>query len=131
MLDLIERLKKATGPDWELDHEIFAHVHGWSYPLHGAALHEFNESTREHGRTDYTASIDAALTLVEPRSAWAVSHSPDADPQGYPRPYRATVMPDLAYSGRRDSTDHHGHPAIALCIAALKARTEQRQKSVA
>lgn len=75
--------------------------------------------------TSGTASIDAALTLVEKDAAWAVSHSPDEDPQGYPKPYRATVMPALAYSGRRDSTDHHGCPAIALCIAALKARVRR------
>lgn len=126
MQDLIERLEKATGPDFALDRDI-ALATGWK---HSVLHHE--EGSDDYWNTPdgkchgchcrfFTMRIDDALTLIPEGSCWAVSHG-DPDPQGYPRPYRATVMPPYGYAGR-DATDHHDCPAIALCIAALKARS--------
>lgn len=62
--DLISRVEKASGPDHQLDKMIFAAIRGWSYPLVGSALMESESETRIHGRTNYTASLDAVLTLL-------------------------------------------------------------------
>ena len=108
MKDLIERLEKALGPDRELDEAIVIEVpvtNGFLQPdRHGGfeVLH-------------YTASIDAALTLVPTAAIW-------------------TLEPDAAWVRQLSADDvdeFQGHlsgrggkcTAIALCIAALRART--------
>lgn len=73
------------------------------------------------GAPQYTASLDAALTLVPEGWTWQVS-GPDLSERAFayvreyqpdqPRPMR----PDAEGSARVPS------PALALCIAALKAR---------
>lgn len=114
---LVERLEKATGPDRELDCMIYAQVHGWSYPLRGAAFIERNEAMKEGNAVHYTSSIDAAMTLVPEGFNWASApHFDDREFSVY-RPYDGTA-------------DHYFDavaktPAIALCIAALKARSPQ------
>lgn len=135
MKELIERLEKATEPDRETDHRIgcaIAGVEFVSLDLSGAG-----ESLRWRGPKNakvyapaYTASIDAALTLVPggPRDAWwsvEVARSPDSPLRsfgGRPEVYMAKVA-RWSESGK----EHCGHsdtPAIALCIAALKARAD-------
>lgn len=114
---LIERLEAATGPDRVLDMDI-----------EEAALPELRRKPwrRDLGRfwddsdrdglhyveaSRYTASIDAALTLVPEGSEWT-RHRGAND--------RMTMQ--------IDGPSHfgvHGQgatPAIALCIAALRAR---------
>lgn len=49
MTDLLERVKAASGPDRELDGEV----------------HDFATQTVEQYAPAYTASVDAALALVE------------------------------------------------------------------
>lgn len=106
MQDLIERLEK--GPDRQLDIAIANaclpehHSGRWSIVTAPA----------------FTASIDAALTLVPEGWEWVLAHFADHPPS-------ATVQfvgkgfhaaPDIEF-------DEHGKTAaIALCIAALKAR---------
>lgn len=117
---LIARLESADGPSRELDAEIAKAVGAFS--MNGA----INISPR------YTASIDAALTLV---------------PEGW-RPYSA----DMSVQGRTRfliegpktqwSTDDDGEkcagndwyaqgvastPALALAAAALKARHQPKE----
>lgn len=94
--DLIARLEKATGPDRNLDVDIFetqrpSHL---SLPPH------------------YTASIDDALTLVPEDAAWSLH---DVGCEDYAS---ADVFLDRSSFTARGET-----PAIALCIASLKART--------
>lgn len=64
---LVERVKAATGPDRELDISIGTTIGGWTYQPH--VPHNFKwhdgEFDRPGGPPSYTASIDAALALVE------------------------------------------------------------------
>jgi hypothetical protein len=103
--ELIAALEAATGPSRELDAAIFSHLYGWSYPLVGAAVHDF----RENGAA-YTASIDAALTLVPDGCEAVIWTAGGAD-----------VFPATPGLRAYDAT-HAATPAIALCIAALRAR---------
>ena len=98
MRDLIEQLEKLTGPNYAMDQgiaDIIGLTHGLRIP-------------------PYTASIDAALTLVPAGNiSWQVADSP-----GGPT---ATL-----FDGESEITGYPSAgcstPAIALCIAACKAR---------
>lgn len=94
MSDLIERLERATGPSAELDARIWCELNGSDY----IAPHTWEGQSGKlyvHDYTvpAYTASIDAALTLCPGGFASVGGHSANG----------AT-------------------PALALCIAALRAR---------
>lgn len=92
--ELIQRLEKATGPDVELDHAL-----GMLVGVGG----------------DYTRSIDAALTLVpEPAVKSDGGRMVDIRLDERRNVGFATVNYDFSAQGAT--------PAIALCIAALKAR---------
>ncbi len=97
MTDLIARLSALTGPDREVDHAIAVWM---CSPMDPPDIPR------------YTGSIDSALTLVPEGYHWHVHGLNDRAPV-------AGVCPD-----GRDCTDHYGgaNPAIALCIAALRAR---------
>ena len=125
MLELAERCEKATGPekqvDWEypLDADIFETVKGplWDKLYHQGALPcgAPDETCREYARQRaprYTASIDAAMTLV---------------PEGWVESYQRR------FDGRTTATCYRGGSgtlvdaeaatsALALCAAALRAR---------
>jgi hypothetical protein len=109
LLALAERCEQAAGPDRELDAEI-ALAAGWE--------RKWNDSDKPHGwywrRGDYswtaemegippnyTASLDAAVTLVPEGCGWM-------------------VMGNAAKVGRWPSRG--ATPALALCAAALRAR---------
>jgi hypothetical protein len=125
---LIERLRKATGEDWELDRLIFEAVH-LPTEFCGSIVKSWSRRGGGHGYTlntadgfrhlnavnapNYTASIDAALTLVPEDALWRVGHEGD-DAPGI---YLAVVMP----RGPQTHSEHSS-PAIAICIAALEAR---------
>jgi hypothetical protein len=115
LANLIARLEAATGPSRELDMAIFARLYGWSDPLVGAAVHDF----RENG-APYTASIDAALTLLsDDWTAWEI-RSRQRKTRFYAELSRLEEPTSL-----EDFRDGEGPtPAIALCIAALKARSQ-------
>ena len=133
MIDLIARIESADGPSRELDAEIARSI-GWGCVVRDPEAQGKYVCWRKHYRSGewimlprYTASIDAALTLV---------------PEGW-RPYSA----DMSIKGRTRfliegpktewSTDDEGEkcagndwyaqgvaatPALALAAAALKAR---------
>lgn len=109
--ELIAALELATVPDRELDAEIdqLAYENGWR-----------SERIMTPDRTpSYTASIDAALTLVPEGYCWDVA-------RGYV-PEATVWQIGTEYdegSGRQLPHSQHPVPAIALCIAALKARPE-------
>lgn len=135
--DLIAQLEKAEGPSRELDQAIHLlvlpddlaskiirgdmNVHEWSLGAGGICWRSDSGSS---GGTwpvrHYSSSIDAALTLV-PEGGWTLWH--DAE-NGFFGARVGSVNSDLPF-------EHliQGHsaksPAIALCIAALKARKEQ------
>jgi len=123
MKDLIERLEKATGPDRELDADIHAAVYGgvpsqraphaWMRSYGPAFVFHDKEygiaTDKDSHARHYTASLDAALSLVPDGKDWHVEMCDGCA---------------LAAVGERIDIafEPHKFPAIALCIAALKAR---------
>lgn len=107
--ELIAALEKAEEPSRELDRAVALGL-GWIFDGDGW---QEPDGTRHSGIDEYTASIDAALTLVG-AAAWTAEFVDD-DAE-----YRASV-----WNGDRWRNGHSRHnAAIALCIAALKARGE-------
>ena len=112
ILGLIERLEKATGPSRELDLEIAR--------LQGVTVMRRNDDDTaniEHTYWNYTASLDAALTLDVPG---ANCHGYEADPKGIIAYVSRNHVPSghWLYEG-----EHKTSPAIATCIARLKSRS--------
>jgi hypothetical protein len=115
--DLIERLEKAAGPDRQLDNAIEEAV-------------DFPKPTNPDDLPGYppyfTASIDAALTLVPDGWRWQISNRAPKPKEG--RAYLWNAEPHFAGIATRPNPNYRGEedtaatPALALCIAALKAR---------
>lgn len=103
MDDLIARLEKATAPSRRLDAEIIA-------VIKGGAPEDYEATSWALPRL--TESLDAALTLVPEGCDAAVHVYPDGC--GNAHVYRMDDPPSEMAEGR--------NPALALCIAALKAR---------
>jgi len=117
--DLLTRLEKATGPDRELDEDLAREL-GWETVMQWNGLVWKSPS----GNTGYTpprfsSSIDEALSLVpEGAIKWSVSGGLDGM-------WGATV--DMGVVGLI-CADFKGHtPALALCIAALRARIAEKE----
>lgn len=89
-MELIELLEKATGPAFALDMAIARAVNP--------------QATNHTAPPAYSASIDAALTLV---------------PEGC----GFVVMGKAAKIGRKIATA--ATPALAICIAALRAKGDE------
>lgn len=113
--ELITELEKATGPDRKLDEAIYCTILS-GVPV--TALSGVIYTTDLEYCPPYTASLDAALTLVPNDASWSLE-------------------PDSAWirwMGKDDVDEAQGHlfqrggkcTAIALCIAALKARGARR-----
>jgi hypothetical protein len=82
---VINKVIAATAPDQALDEEIFAFVHGWSFPLIGAARVEFDRTSRETGNTAYTSRFNAALSLLRDDLFWLIAKGRvDAADEGEP-----------------------------------------------
>lgn len=115
MEELIELLERATGPDQGLNLMIAESVYGrQSQGGTGSTV----------GALDYTGSIDHALTLI-PEGCDYVSFVHDPSGSGW-------EIGRFQLSAERDEDRYTkmgfgvtgGLWAIALCIAALKARAE-------
>jgi hypothetical protein len=108
---IIAALEKANGPSEELDRGIASTLNSSQDKIFWAVL-------------DYTSSLDAALTLVPNTFPYWMVERRDT-PLG-PMTAEAVVHNNLLFmSGKRVSFDVWGHtPALALCIAALKARQD-------
>lgn len=90
---LIAKLEQATGENNRLDDDIARLIGG------------------KPGTFSYTGSIDAALSLVP--EGWSVHWWRSGD-----------GLPNAEVHKEQGCTPYYGHgaPAIALCIAALRAR---------
>jgi len=145
--EIIERLEKATGPDAKLDVEIWAALYAPSAfilrsPFNGEWCAFEDDNPKGHlvetrgkpkMRTPYTSSIDAALTLVpegyaveritywpkQPSSADIIETRLGHDGQYY---HGGSAIEGAWGSWRADGAT----PALALCIAALKAQEAAR-----
>lgn len=137
--ELIERLERAEAPSRELDAEIAALVHvdadgldfeAFPEPSGKVTIYFPSKVKQAYAAHRYTASIDAALTLVPEgwRIAGFAEYGHGMKWKG--RIYCALVPSDLshlprtyaAHSAAAVRFDHPATPAIALCIAALKAK---------
>lgn len=137
MDDLIKKLESAECGSRELDGKIYRRVElskghlyretpeGWQTNLHGTALNPVWSDSLASA-PHYTTSLDAALTLVPEGWGWQVS---DRAPN--PHAGRAYLHNrELHFVGVFDrpnprfecSEETAATPALALCIAALKAR---------
>lgn len=129
MKSLIAKLEAATEGSRELDAEIWRHlglapaigdgVWDWKYMGNGAWHQSEMESTwgRHAAAPHYTTSLDAALTLVPDglgRGCWAFS-----------RDHYGGCHADVWRNAEFNRKEHGSSktPALALCIAALKARS--------
>ena len=102
LTDLITRLEQATGPDKEIDYAIGRYL--WDRGIDPWKC--FSYGGIENPALPFTGSVDVALTLVRGKVPWVVIHLRDG--RGC-----AEVESSWQYDGAT--------PAIALCIAALKA----------
>lgn len=97
LIALAERCEAATGPDRELDKRIFLHAG------------DFSEALREMPPA-YTASLDAAMTLVPKGWYWRTDQGRNAGGACFKADSHEQIF-TLADA-----------PALALCAAALRAR---------
>lgn len=126
---LIERLEKLQGPDREVGNEILR-ASGWTIKT--------NQSSGTGSRTsvwwrdptgeyfsdgcqpDLTKSIDAALTLIEKKSSWALECAMNET--------AATIYPNWDIDPLNKFSAFAPTPAIAICIASLRARAALEDK---
>ena len=105
LLALAERCKQAAGPDRELDAEIddFMLKHG----------PETDRIRNPRYVLPYTASLDAALTLVQEGCEWL---------RKSPQTMTVYRVPDDLKEWARHIDARGATDALALCAAALRAR---------
>jgi hypothetical protein len=108
LADLAARCEKATGPDRELDAEIYVALD---------ANRENRDALAINGAVgswvpDFTASLDAAMTLVPEGWYWQVGQGNHAWAAVYENPIPPAMRVDPIAAT----------PALALCAAALRAR---------
>jgi hypothetical protein len=130
LLELAERCEAATGPDRELSAKIALAVHDWLHevegnkPLNCRVRNKLGSPVYiggETGRTmDYTASLDAAMTLA-PEGWTDVRQHQHRMTDGSVRCYAELEVEEgdalMPYEGKAKT------PALALCAAALRSRT--------
>lgn len=115
MDDLIKLLEAMTGPARSVDVEIGR--------LQGVLVMQHDEETgvnREHTHWEYTKSIDDALSLVPDGWAWFVERI-DGFSNGDARLW-LPAQRARGYIKENFDVRNAANPAIAICIAALKAR---------
>jgi hypothetical protein len=131
MKDLIAKLEAAKEGSRELDVAIVYALHPDIGPYRPHCAGEeprfWQDPFYKQPCPKFTTSLDAALSLVPADPAnkgkamlWSVTH--DEDGVGGPRGYIAAIG-----KGYHDPQFIYGHhdtnPALALCIAALRARS--------
>jgi hypothetical protein len=103
---LIARVEAATGPDREIDQAIAVYQKNANRPA---------DKPRVIGVAnawDYTASLDAAVSLVPSGWDWCIS-------KGWGEAAIASLAPAEKVA---EVTTEAATPALALCAAALRAR---------
>ena len=127
LTDLIERLEKAEAGSRWLDAWVAVHIgyDGWTPQKWAAILTDPDvhaPTACPDGAPPYTTSLDVALTLVPEKYCPGVSQFCEhLDYHAWLAEQVRDEMEDrhthMAFEGRSDASF-----AIALCIAALKAR---------
>jgi hypothetical protein len=105
MKELAERVEAATGPDRDIDHAIANLI---NYATVGEVL-------------TYTASLDAAMTLVPDGFMWRVQ----SDPDGVVEALAEKDAGDFGAIDARHTQTFAATPALALTATALLAIASQ------
>ncbi len=146
LMKLAARCEVVAGPDWALDKAIFSalfpdHVpspiviegYGWRDDTGGWWL-----ATGEDARTPpktvypnrYTASLDAAMTLVPEGWSVSIGHLPGVNwkVRAHLRDHRSGSLTKEGHSHIWEE-GHHTTFTLALCAAALRARAHLKDSS--
>jgi hypothetical protein len=108
MIELVERCEKATGPDLTLDAAIEKVVGAEHYTTALLSV-----------TLCYTASLDAAMTLVP--EGWSIVVGTYGEQR---MPFARLFPPDYANSPlEHQESNDCANMAIALCAAALRSRS--------
>lgn len=134
LTELAKRVEAATGPDADLDRRIMAAL-GYSYRAGNRSIgltygkawdsHPYQEWVKgdevvpDHCVPDYTASLDAATTLVPGGWNWGVG--PWEDWKSTPRRAWAWCE-ETGEDWSEEMNRQAATPALALTAAALRAR---------
>lgn len=118
--ELIARVEAATGPDREIDRAIKeAFGHDWDY---SADWDYWDAIKREKASRPvaklYTGSLDAAMTLVDPRALWAHGSMEDG-----PFARLCWPQPNGGFVGGYVEANAATVP-LAICLAALSAQNK-------
>lgn len=128
LLELAKRCEAATGPDTQLDVVIACTLHGW-VQAEGRPWLFYDPADkwkRSRKANPYTASLDAAMTLV-PEDHTVQLSDWDATILREKGAWQAIILPMGARGNMTQYTftnrcDHAATLALAICAAALRAR---------
>ena len=115
LMDLADRCEKATGPDRELDARIYILTAGGSAADADYAATDPDVTCKP---PRFTASLDAALTLVPECADWLLRSRCSNFQNGF---YAHIMQGDVNRAGRTLGECFAATPALALCAAALRA----------
>lgn len=126
LLSLAERVETASGPSLVLDRDIALtqYPDARALPNNDARISVWDGN----GRTQltvkpYTASLDAAMTLVDAEWFWRVGHDGEgADPSMF----RADIGDPISFGFVKAIA---ATPALALCAAALRALSQSHSQT--
>jgi hypothetical protein len=132
MMELADRVEALSGPDREVDLAIILALGTHVLERRGRDRREWLYPVARAGRLDpsfyswgydalprYTASLDSAMTLVDPTWFFHVSRfSPEEDGRG-----QAHIYPNRGLGD--DFESEAATPALALTAAALRAHASQ------
>jgi hypothetical protein len=136
MKDLIARLEAATEGSRELDYLIHGTIKGWRLPDQSHRFSWWTGQSFQYGDPAdmrraiyideealpyYTTSLDAALTLLPKGWFWRAGMTPVFEGWAFIQKYHSdhTQPGETEFGFRRERGTT---PALALCIACLKAR---------
>ena len=130
LLDLAARVEGLAGPDREVDEAIQCTIHGATAEMqrHGHNAYHKNGRWISIGKIlSYTASIDAAMTLVPEGFYWDVAKGVRRANKG---PYWASCYNDAMLAEMIDSDPviPGNTPALALTAASLRARAAMMEE---
>lgn len=117
-LDLADRVEAATGPDRELDAEIEIAVHGFPQTAYDKRNRHYPSDrlafVNDWIGTHYTASLDAAMTLLGADWGYEQHRPADKKPRHYVELWWVPTFPGKTHSSGAT-------PALALTAACLRA----------
>jgi hypothetical protein len=136
LLELADRVEKASGPDRELDCLIFEGQHKLLTPDRRGSIDgeptgqyfDLNGEQLPECAPRYTASLDAAMTLLGRNAIQSLSYWPFVA-KGYESELccRLTLIEvtQNGFGGKHHYRADAKTPALALTAAAIRARAQQ------